>query len=101
VNTAEVCGGGTYHFGSPPSGMSATLWVGPLPHPEEGNMGECGRPGSLGGRGGGAERRCLPSQCAGAGTILLVLKVVGDTDLLWRLLYQFGSSGLPDPRLLL
>lgn len=52
MNTAEVCGGGTYHFGSPPSGMSATLWVGPLPHPEEGNMGECGRPGSLGGRGG-------------------------------------------------
>lgn len=53
MNTAEVRGGGTYHFGLPPSRMSDTLWVGPLPHPEEGNMGECGRLGSLGEEGEG------------------------------------------------
>lgn len=53
MNTAEVRGGGTYHFGLPPSRLSATLWVGPLPHPEEGNMGECDRLGSLGEEGEG------------------------------------------------
>lgn len=50
VSSAEACGSGTYHSGLPPCSTSAALGVGPWPHPQERNLGEGGRPGSLGGR---------------------------------------------------